>query len=154
MMDWVLDLGYLGLFLLSFVASTLIAAPSDVVAMTMPTLGYSAWWVGVVALAGGMLGGMVNYAMGRYGAAFLLARFFPEAQKENRWYARAERLYQRYGVYSLLLVGLPFIGDPMSAVAGVFKVRFVSFLVLTFIGRAVKFMVLLGLVVWGMQQSA
>lgn len=141
-----LEFGYVGLFVLSFVAATLIAAPADVVAMAMPPLGYHPVWVGVVATAGGYLGNLVNYMVGKYGAAFVLARFVQPGEGEQRWIERARRIYEQYGVWSLLMSGLPFIGDPLTTVAGMFRVQLVAFTVIVVAAKVVKFAVLLGAV--------
>lgn len=147
MVTWALGAGYVGLFALSFVAATLVAAPSDVVAMAMVAGGLSAWGVGAVATVGGLLGNMVNYAVGRYGAAFFASRWV-DAEAGGLWRARAERVYERYGVYSLLLSGLPFIGDPLTVVGGVFRVRWTVFVGLVLLGKVVKFALLLGGAAW------
>lgn len=145
MADLALQYGYLGLFVLSFVAATIIAAPSDILAMAMPSLGYNVWWVGVAATIGGFLGNVVNYAMGRYGTQFVLGRWF-SADTDSSWYERARALFQKYGVYSLLLSGLPFIGDPITIVAGAFQVNRWTFVVLVLSAKIAKFAVLLGVV--------
>ena len=150
-----LQYGYFGLFVMSFVAATLIAAPSDVVAMSMPQFGYNPVWVALVATLGGYLGNLVNYGVGKYGAAFVLARFFPDTvsnsnneddESDNRWMGRAQRLYERYGVWSLLLSGTPFIGDPLTTVAGAFNVNLLTFSALVLVGKVAKFALLLGAV--------
>ncbi|MEO0561209.1 MAG: YqaA family protein [Chloroflexota bacterium] len=142
--------GYPGLFILSFVASTLVAAPSDVMAMAMPALGYDPVLIILIATAGGYLGNLVNYAVGYYGAAFVLSRWFGGGEdddtKPDRWHKRAERLYERYGVYSLLLSGTPFVGDPLTTVAGGFRVNLWAFSVMVIVGKLAKFVLLLGAV--------
>jgi membrane protein YqaA with SNARE-associated domain len=148
MVELALDWGYAGLFVLSFVAATLIAAPSDVLAMAMPPVGFNPVWVALVATLGGYLGNLVNYAVGRYGAKFVLGRWVdydPDADADSMQ-KRAERLYDRYGVWTLLLSGTPFIGDPLTTVAGGFGVRLWVFSVLVIIGKLAKFALLLGAV--------
>lgn len=146
MVEFAMQYGYLGLFFFSFVAATLVAAPSDVMAMGMPSLGFDPVTVVLVATAGGYLGNLVNYAVGRYGAKFILSRWVADDddEGENKWQRRAERLYERYGVWSLLLSGTPFIGDPLTTVAGGFGVHLGTFSVLVIIGKLVKFALLLG----------
>lgn len=146
MVDFAMQYGYLGLFVFSFVAATLIAAPSDVMAMGMPSAGFDPVWVALVATAGGYFGNLVNYAVGRYGAKFFVSRWVADDDDDsaNRWRQRAERLYERYGVWSLLLSGTPFVGDPLTTVAGGFGVNLVTFSALVIAGKLVKFALLLG----------
>ena len=87
---------------------------------------------------------LINYCIGRYGVQFVLARFIPE-DVESRWRVRAERVYERYGLWSLLLAGMPFIGDPLTAIAGAFKINLMLFSVLVVIGRIIKLVLLLTL---------
>ncbi|MEL6150386.1 MAG: YqaA family protein [Chloroflexota bacterium] len=146
-----LEYGYVGLFIISFIAATLIAAPSDVLAAIMPQLGYDPIRVFAVAATAGMLGNLINYYIGRYGYDFVLTRFFmnrdDDDQKQNtpdRWMKRAEQVYERYGVWTLLLSGTPFIGDPLTTVAGAFRVNLWVFFVLVFIGKVWKYALMLG----------
>lgn len=139
------DYGYWGLFVFSFVASTLIAAPADVMAMAMPQLGFHPVGVALVGTLGGYLGNVVNYFVGRYGASFFLTRYVQQDdEQEGHWFQRAESLYDRYGVWTLLLSGAPFIGDPLTTVAGAFKVRWWVFTALVVVGKLLKFVLLLG----------
>lgn len=162
MQQLALEYGYVGLFVFSFVAATLITAPSDALAAAMPQLGYNPVHVLWVATLGGVLGNLINYAIGRYGYQAVMARFVGKKGKEkendessanaeqndkaDKWAQRAENLYTRYGVWTLLLSGLPFIGDPLTTVAGAFRVKLWVFIVLVLIGKIVKFVLLLGAV--------
>lgn len=67
---------------------------------------------------GNVLGSVVNWRLGRS-----IERF-----KKQRWFtvkpqhlASAQRRYQRYGYWSLLLSWLPFIGDSLTLVAGILR---------------------------------
>jgi membrane protein YqaA with SNARE-associated domain len=161
MLETAMNYGYWGLFAVSLLSATLITAPSDVMAMAMPPAGFDPVWVALVATAGGYLGNLVNYAVGRYGTKFFRQKLLqnktdappdespspnPKTADENSWQARAEYLYDRYGVFSLLLSGVPFIGDPLTVIAGGFRVNLVVFSILVIIGKLVKFALLLGLI--------
>jgi len=140
-----LSLGYPGVFLVSFIASTLIPFSNEVVVMAMPALGYDIWLTTLWATAGGYLGSLLNYWVGFKGTDFLFARWIKV--KPERW-QQAERIFQRWGNGTLFFVWLPFIGDPLAVVAGAFKVdwRVFSFWVIT--GKALRFIALLGIVNW------
>ena len=138
-----LSLGYPGVFLVSFVASTLIPFSNEIVVMAMPALGYQTWAIVVWATAGDYLGSLTNYWVGVKGTDFFFSRWVKI--KPERW-QQAERLFQRWGNWILFFDWLPFVGDPLAVVAGVFKVdwRVFSFWVIT--GKALRFVVLLGIV--------
>ena len=59
------NLGYPGIFLVSFIASTLVPFSNEVVVAAMPALGYDIWLTAVWATAGGYLGSLVNYFVGK-----------------------------------------------------------------------------------------
>lgn len=142
-----LQSGYLGLFLFTFAASTLITAPADVVAMAMPPLGFNPFIVGGVGTIAGYLGNLVNYMVGRYGTQFVLSRWLqPPDNDDQHWTYRAQRLYKRGGAYTLLLSAVPFIGDPLTAIAGGFRLNLVVFTVLVLFSKVVKYTLLLGLI--------
>ncbi len=140
---YALSLGYPGVFLVSFIASTLVPFANEIVVMAMPALGYETAAIITWATAGGYLGSLTNYWVGFKGTDFVFSRWIKVTPK--RW-EEAEALFQRYGNWVLFFAWLPFVGDPLSVVAGAFKVdwRIFSFWVIT--GKALRFVVLLGLV--------
>ena len=140
-----ISLGYPGIFLVSFIASTLVPFSNEVVVAAMPDLGYNIWLTAIWATAGGYLGSLVNYLVGKKGTDFLFARWIKI--KPERW-QQAERIFQRWGNWALFFVWLPFIGDPLAVVAGAFKIdwRLFTFWVIT--GKFLRFIVLLGIVDW------
>ena len=56
---------------------------------------------------------------------------------------RAQNWFRRWGVWSLLLSWLPVVGDALTFVAGLAKVRPHVFFTLTFIGKSVRYALLL-----------
>ena len=64
-MDWLLELGYIGLFVGSFLASTVVPFSADVLLIGMLAAGGSPWVVIAVATIGNFLGGLTSYGIGR-----------------------------------------------------------------------------------------
>ncbi|MFU8817361.1 MAG: YqaA family protein, partial [Pseudomonadales bacterium] len=124
---------------------TLLPAASEVVFAGLLTSGYDPLALWLWATAGNTLGSVINWVMGRYLLHFQDRRWFPFAVDTL---GRAQRWFQRYGVWSLLLAWAPIFGDPLTFVAGVMRVRFGVFLVLTAIGKGSRYAILLGLVGW------
>jgi membrane protein YqaA with SNARE-associated domain len=136
---------YLSLFLVSFVAATLLPAYSEVVFAGLLALGHDPLALWAWATAGNTLGAVVNWVMGRYLLHFQERRWFPFRAASLE---RGQQWFQRYGVWSLLLSWAPIFGDALTFVAGVMRVRFGVFLVLTAIGKGSRYAILLGLVAW------
>ncbi|MDA9830012.1 VTT domain-containing protein, partial [Akkermansiaceae bacterium] len=57
--------------------------------------------------------------------------------------SRAQEWFQRYGVWSLLLAWAPVGGDALTFLAGVMRVNFTLFWILTFVGKAGRYLVLI-----------
>ncbi len=139
--SWV-DLGLWGLFLASFLAATILPFSSEAVLAAMALGSWSGQSLLLVASAGNTLGGLTNYAIGRWiPQEKLFRRLRIDASKAERW----RGLVQRYGPWSALLCWLPFIGDALAVALGLFRAHFVASAVLMFIGKAVRYAVVLTL---------
>lgn len=133
---------YLTLFTVSFLAATLIPAGSEVLLLSLAAQGEPVLWLWLVATSGNLLGSMINYALGRYLLHFQHRRWFPLTPKTLE---KSQAWFQRYGLWSLLFSWLPLVGDPLTVVAGVLRVRFYWFVLLVGLGKATRYAVLLGL---------
>ena len=108
----------LSLFLVALASATLLPGGSEIWLARLWCLGEPVVWLWVVATLGNTLGSLVNVWMGRYARRFQHRRWFP-ATPEGL--AKAERWYHRLGEASLLLSWLPVVGDPLTVLAGVFR---------------------------------
>ncbi len=133
---------YLSLFAGAFLAATLVPAYSELLFAALLQQGYDPLALWCWATAGNTLGSAVNWALGRYLLHFQHRRWFPFRQDRL---GVAQRWFQRYGVWSLLLAWLPVGGDALTFIAGMMRVRFSLFLLLTAIGKGTRYAMLLGL---------
>lgn len=132
--------GLAGLFLSAFVSATLVPMSSEVVlAALIAAQGIDAALLVLVATLGNTLGSLVNWLLGRFCLRWRDRKWFP---------ARDDRLergidwFRRYGVWSLLLAWLPVVGDPITFVAGMAKVRLPLFLPLVALGKGARYAVI------------
>ena len=130
---------YLGLFLAAFLAATLVPAQSEAVLVSLLVAGYPVWALLLVASAGNVLGSVVNWWLGEQLLRFRTSRWFPVSASALE---RAQRRYQRYGSWSLLLSWVPIIGDPLTLVAGVMREPLWRFLLLVTLAKSVRYGVL------------
>ena len=93
-----------------------------------------------IATFGNTLGAAVNWGLGRFLLHFRDRRWFPA---DRPALDRAQRWFQRYGVWSMLLAWLPVVGDALTIVAGIMRVRFVVFVALVAIGKGARYAALL-----------
>lgn len=131
-------IGYenLALFILGFLAATLIPIGSEWLLIALLLKGHDPLPAVAAATAGNTLGACTTYWIGLWGSPLVNGRLLRinAAQQE-----KAERLYSRYGSWSLLLTWLPVVGDPLCLVGGILRVRFARFVVLVFSGKLARY---------------
>lgn len=120
------------LFLLSFLAATLLPIGSEWLLALLILQGHSPVLVVVIAGCGNVLGAFTTYLIGLYGSEIVTQRML---RIDARQLQRATRLYHRYGAWSLLLSWVPIIGDPLCLLAGIFKVSLARFSLPVIIGK-------------------
>ncbi len=135
------ELGYAGLFLVSFLAATLIPLSSEGAVVLMALGKFNPVLILIVATAGNSLGALVNYFAGKWGARFLLFKYL---KIDARTQARAEKTYGKWGAPILFFAWVPIVGDPLTVVAGVLKVNPASFLFWVVLGKAFRYWAILG----------
>jgi len=128
----------ISLFTVSFLAATILPAQSEMVLAGLKLAGNSSPMILViVATFGNVLGALVNWFLGRYLIHFQDRRWFPIKRKILE---KATKFYSKWGVWTLLFAWIPFIGDPFTLVAGIFRTNIWLFLVLVTIGKAGRYM--------------
>ena len=133
-----------GLFLTAFLAATLFPAQSEILLGALHMAGtHAPAMLVTVATAGNVLGSIVNWLLGRYLIHFQDRRWFPV---KRPLIDRATAWYQRWGFWSLLLAWVPFIGDPLTLVAGILRENFWVFLLLVTLGKAARYLVVVATV--------
>ena len=136
MMTFLSHYGYVSLFLLSFLASTIIPIGSEWLLITMVIKGMNPILSVASATTGNTLGACTTYAIGIYGSEWVsrkLLRFDELSRK------RAEMFYAKFGVWSLLFSWLPIVGDPLCLAGGLLRINFGVFLLLVFVGKLLRY---------------
>ena len=100
-----------------------------------------------VATAGNTAGGAVTYWIGHKGREMV-----GHNHELPRGWLTAERVFQRYGVWSLLLSWVPVIGDVLVVMAGASGTPLRLSLILILIGKAGRYAMLAVLFYWGASQ--
>ena len=134
---------YLGLFPSALIAATMLPLQSEVVLAGLLALGdQPAWALIAVATAGNVLGSVINWLLGRYIEHFRDRRWFPVRESQLD---RFQRIYHRWGRWSLLLSWAPFIGDPLTVIAGVLREPLWSFTLIVLVAKLGRYLVVAGL---------
>lgn len=138
---------YLLLFGSAFLAATILPFYSEVLLFALLREGGNAVVLVVVATLGNTLGAVVNWLLGRYLLHFQDRRWFYFSREQI---ARAQRWFQRYGFWTLLLAWAPIGGDPLTLVAGIMKIRLWLFLLLVGAGKALRYVAVVYFTDWTM----
>jgi membrane protein YqaA with SNARE-associated domain len=128
---------YAGLFVSAFLAATVLPGGSEAVLAGLTAAGKGdPVALFLVASLGNTLGSVVNWALGRGVAHWRDRKWFPLTLGQ---YEAASRHFARYGLWSLLFAWLPFVGDPLTVIAGALRVPLARFVVLVGIGKAARY---------------
>lgn len=136
---------YLTLFISAFLSATLLPGSSEILLATLLNQGHDELSLWMWATTGNTLGSVINWLLGRYLLKFQHHRWFPFKEHSLK---KAQRWFKRYGYWSLLLAWAPVVGDGLTFIAGVMKLRFDVFIVLTAAGKGLRYAILLGLFSW------
>ena len=133
-------MAWLTLFAAAFLSATIVPFYSEIYLVTLQGRGYDPYLLLVVATSGNTLGAAVNWGLGRYLLHYRDRRWFPFKEKQLN---QAQNWFQKFGVWSLLLAWMPVGGDALTFIAGLMRVNFVVFFVLTFFGKAMRYIAVL-----------
>ena len=138
-------MAYLSLFFSAFISATLLPSSSELVMTAMiASSDYLLWLLWLSATVGNVLGSCVNYWLGTQVMRFKDRKWFPVSQKSID---KAEQQFNKYGIYSLLFAWLPIVGDPLTVVGGIFRVKFSLFLFLVTLGKGARYLAVLAFAV-------
>ena len=127
------------LFILSFLAATILPIGSEWLLIVMVLQGFLLQNIVITATLGNFLGACTTYLIGIWGADFIIQTILRISDTQL---VKAKSLYEKYGSWSLLLSWLPVIGDPLCLIAGVFRVGFIRFSILVFVGKFFRYAIL------------
>ena len=134
--DLVFQSGYFGLFIISFLAATLMPLGSEIFVVTMTLSGYNPFIIFTTATTGNTLGAVTNYYVGKYGTNFIFSRYI-KMEPEKRQHI--ERMYQKWGSPLLFFSWAPVLGDPLTVVAGGFNLNLYIFTFWVILGKAFRY---------------
>jgi membrane protein YqaA with SNARE-associated domain len=131
-------IGYLSLFIISFLAATILPFSSELMLASMLSIeNYNRILLITFSSLGNILGSVFNWVLGFYFIKLQDKKWFPfhknQISKSSLW-------FEKYGKWSLLFAWVPIIGDPITFVAGTMKTEFFIFLILVGIGKISRYL--------------
>lgn len=125
------------LFISSFLAATILPTASEAVLAGLVKMGNNdTILLLLIATTGNVLGAVVNWFIGIKLLYFKDKKFFPLSKEQL---ATTTKLYQKFGIWSLFFAWVPIIGDPLTVIAGIFKVRLLTFVTFVTIGKLARY---------------
>lgn len=127
----VLSMGYLGLFLVSFIGSAtiLFPIPSFILVFTLGAV-MNPWLVGLSAGVGSALGEVTGYALGKGGGKIIERKYKGKIERYKKWF-EGDRAF----LLIALFAATPLPDDMVGVVCGVFNYSLKKFLVAAVIGK-------------------
>jgi membrane protein YqaA with SNARE-associated domain len=136
--------GLTTVFVVSLLSATLLPMASVPAVFGLVKLNPGLFWPALlVATAGNTAGGAITYWMG-----YAAERAYEKIAGAKPTEARAIAWLQRWGPPACLLSWLPFVGDPLCAVAGWLRLRFWPCLAYMAIGKFLRYLFYVGALVW------
>ena len=136
--------GYLGAFLISLITSATVIVPvPGIVALFAIGNTLNPVLVGLVGAAGGILGEMVGFMVGHEGHELV--------QHKNKLYLRMEAWMRRWGGWAIFVFAaapIPMF-DVAGIVSGALGYPFWKFLLIGWVGKSIRFVLLVLAGAWG-----
>jgi len=128
---------YTSLLISSFLSSTLLPGHSELTLTAFILLKkYSIIYLIFFASVGNILGSILNWCMGYY-----LTNL-----KNKKWFhintlqlTRASTWFLKYGKWTLFFSWVPIIGDPLTIIAGIFRVPIYTFILIVSISKIMRY---------------
>jgi membrane protein YqaA with SNARE-associated domain len=126
--------------------ATIIPFGSEVYFITLLSLEkYNHFILFLVVSVGNVLGSLFNWICGFYINFFIKKSWFPI---NNKIIDRGNKLFIKYGKWSLLISWFPLIGDPITFAAGTLRYPIIPFLVLVSIGKVGRYLIIYLSIIW------
>ncbi len=139
--DFIAEYGYLGLFLGSMLAATLIPMSSDVQLVALLATGADPVLAVAAAATGNWCGGMLGYGMGRLGKLSWLKM---NEEKVQRQQVKIER----WGAWLAFFTWLPLIGDVMAVALGFYRIDIWKTAIFMLLGKSARYVLWAAIYGW------
>ena len=141
-MDWLVEylseLGYLGMGIGAFIAGSVLPMASEVLLLLFLGMGLNPVLLLLSATLGNTLGGFSCYYMACLAKREWVEKFFNVSPRRM---ARAERIVQRVGVWAAFLSFVPLLGTAILLLLGFMRVSPLKFAATMTLGKLVRYLI-------------
>ncbi|MGV7221513.1 MAG: YqaA family protein [Nitrospinales bacterium] len=139
-MEFFSELGYVGLFIASFLAATILPLSSEIVLSVLLLNELNPGILLTVATLGNVLGALTNYAIGFWGGGVLAQKVLKISEDE---FNKSKERFTKFGLFSLFFAWVPIIGDPLTVVAGALRIKLLWFVILVASGKFIRYVIII-----------
>jgi membrane protein YqaA with SNARE-associated domain len=147
-LEYLQELGYLGLFISSFLSATLIPLSPEIVLSVLIAKGFSIPISIFIATMGNWFGSILTYYIGKIGDWKKIEKYFKI--KEEKVLSFKNKI-DKYGSFIAFFSWMPFLGDILALSLGFFKVNFTKVSLWMLIGKTLRFIVVTILIYYGIE---
>lgn len=145
-MDWLIEWGYIGLFIGAVIGATIFPFSSEVILLALLTHPDTDPYLAIgCATVGNWLGGLTSYYVGYLGRWDWMERYLGVKRKTLE--AQREKV-RRWGAWLALMTWTPFIGDVLAVALGFYRADFRQSALFMLIGKGGRFIVWTMLYYW------
>ena len=135
-MDILIAWGYIGVFIASFLAATVLPFSSEVVLTGVLVAGATYWPCIIAATVGNFLGGMSCYYLGRLGKIEWIEKYL---KLDRAKIDRVQKWIEGKGSIMAFFVFLPGVGDFIAVALGYMRGNVWIVAISMFIGKALRY---------------
>ena len=128
---------YASLFISSFLSSTILPGHSEIILTAFIFLKkYPIIDLIFFASIGNILGSILNWCIGYFLTNLKDRKWFPINKSQL---TRASSWFLKYGKSTLFLSWVPIIGDPLTIIAGIFRVPIYTFILIVSLAKTMRY---------------
>ena len=128
---------YASLFISSFLSSTILPGHSEIILTAFIFLKkYPIIDLIFFASIGNILGSILNWCIGYFLTNLKDRKWFPINKSQL---TRASSWFLKYGKWTLFLSWVPVIGDPITIIAGIFRVPIYTFILIVSLAKTMRY---------------
>ena len=137
-------LAYANLIIVSFLAATILPFSSEIfLSVMLLSKKYELVLLLFFASFGNICGSIINWYLGKKILIFKNKKWFPVNSNQLN---KSQKIFNKYGSWSILFTWIPVIGDPITVLSGVLNVSFLKFVILVTASKVSRYIFLIYLI--------
>lgn len=137
--DFLIDYGYFGMLVSAFLAGSFLPFSSEAVMVALQAAGLDPWGLILYGTVGNVVGGMVNYGLGRLGRMEWIERYLHVSRESLN---KAERFMAGRGAWMGFFAFLPLLGSAITIALGLMRANMPISIISISIGKFLRYVLL------------